>query len=127
MSTRDSKNSDSLPPKNVRFSDRSFWSKVKRSARNAGEKTLTVGFTLYNTFRDEKTPKWAKTVIGGALAYFVLPMDAIPDILPAIGFTDDLGAISAAAATVVVHVTKEHKKKAVEQVEGLFSKPKRKK
>src|SRR5438093_2014813 len=83
-----------------KYSDRSFWTTVKHSARAIGDSTLTTAFTLYNTFNDDRTPTWAKTVIGGAIAYLILPTDLIPDYLPVVGFTDDAGALAAAAATV---------------------------
>jgi uncharacterized membrane protein YkvA (DUF1232 family) len=43
-------------------------------------------------------------VIYGALAYFVLPTDAIPDVIPVVGFSDDLGALAAAMGTVALYV-----------------------
>ena len=48
----------------------------------------------------------------GALAYFILPTDAIPDYLGVVGFTDDLGALAAAVATVAKHLKPEHSEKA---------------
>jgi uncharacterized membrane protein YkvA (DUF1232 family) len=108
-------------PKEAKFSDRSFWSTVKQYAKSIGESALTTAFTLKNAFHDESTPTWAKTVIGGALAYLILPIDAIPDVIPIVGFTDDIGALAAAGATVATYITDEHKREAEEQVENLFS------
>ena len=127
MPTNESAANHRTVPRNVRFSEHSFWEMIKRSARRLGGKTLVMGFALYNAFKDEKTPKWAKTVIGGALAYLILPVDAIPDILPVVGFTDDVGALAAATVMVAAHITKEHKDKAARQVEDLFSRTKRNK
>ena len=51
---------------------------------------------LYYAAQQPNTPVWAKTLIYGALAYFVLPFDAIPDVLLGLGFTDDMAVLLAA-------------------------------
>lgn len=79
-----------------------------------------MALTLYYAMRDKETPKWARGVILGALAYFVLPIDGIPDMVPGVGFADDLGVLTAALAMVVAHITDEHKAKAKEQLRTLF-------
>lgn len=57
-------------------------------------------------------PKWARRVIYGALGYFVLPLDAIPDLAPLVGYTDDLGVMTAALATVAFAITDDVKAQA---------------
>ena len=104
-----------------RYSKRSFWSKVKHHTKAIGKSTLIKAFTLYNTFNDERTPAWAKASIAGALAYLILPFDAVPDFLPVVGFTDDAGILAAAAGTVAAHIHSSHKRDAKEQVRDLFS------
>lgn len=59
-------------------------------------------------------------MIYGALAYFVLPVDAVPDAIPVAGFTDDLGALAAALGTVSMYVTNEVKKMASEKMKEWF-------
>jgi uncharacterized membrane protein YkvA (DUF1232 family) len=78
--------------------------------------------SLYYASLSPETPAWAKAVIGGALAYFVLPIDAIPDLLPLVGFTDDLSALAAAAFTVAAHVKLEHHERADETLARWFGK-----
>ena len=95
---------------------------MKKFALKAGKDVLTLVFTLYHCLKDADTPKWAKTVIIGAIGYFIAPIDALPDITPLIGYTDDLGALAGALAAVAAHVKPSHKKKAKEQVEKLISK-----
>ena len=75
---------------------------------------------LYYAAQQPDTPKWAKTVIYGALAYFVLPVDAVPDAIPLAGFTDDLGALAAALATVAAYVTDEVKRLAADRMREWF-------
>jgi len=48
--------------------------------------------------RDKDTPAAAKGMMMAALAYFVLPTDVIPDVLPALGMTDDAAVIAAVIA-----------------------------
>ncbi|MFP4527308.1 MAG: YkvA family protein [Candidatus Kapaibacterium sp.] len=102
------------------FSEKSFWNKLTRFARNAGRELIERALALYFTLKDEDTPKWAKTVIVGALGYFILPTDAIPDLTPLVGFSDDLGAIVSAFAIVAAHVKQEHINKAQEKLQLWF-------
>jgi uncharacterized membrane protein YkvA (DUF1232 family) len=69
---------------------------------------------LYFCFLDPKTPIFAKATIVGALMYFISPADALPDIIPALGFTDDAGVIATTLATVASSITDEHRQKAKE-------------
>jgi uncharacterized membrane protein YkvA (DUF1232 family) len=62
--------------------------------------------------RDPATPRRVRLTLLAALGYFVLPLDAIPDILPVIGFTDDAAVIAAAIAAVAGSITPEHREKA---------------
>ena len=62
--------------------------------------------------RDPATPRRVRLTLLAALGYFVLPVDAIPDILPFLGFTDDAAVIAAALAAVAGSITPEHRAKA---------------
>jgi len=105
-----------VPP----YDEKTFWTSVKGTAKSMGTTLLVPALTLYHAMLDERTPIWAKTIVASALAYLVFPADAIPDILPVVGFSDDLGAIFAAFGMVTLHIKKEHKSKAVEQVEEIL-------
>ena len=61
---------------------------------------------------DGKSPAFVKAVLFGALAYFVMPADVIPDFLAGIGFTDDASVLMAAMATVQKYITNDHREKA---------------
>jgi uncharacterized membrane protein YkvA (DUF1232 family) len=67
---------------------------------------------LYFCLLDARTPLWAKGVAAAALAYFVLPTDALPDILPVIGMSDDIAVLSAALTALSTQITPEHRSKA---------------
>jgi uncharacterized membrane protein YkvA (DUF1232 family) len=58
---------------------------------------------------DRDTPLQVKAALIGALAYFVLPFDAIPDMLPVIGFTDDAAVLATAIRLVATHITPLHR------------------
>lgn len=101
------------------FSDEGFWSKARNFAQKAGYEVLENALKLYYSAMDDDTPTWAKTTIFASLGYFIAPIDAIPDLVPVVGFSDDLGALAAAAAAVAMHVKAEHGEKAAEKL-GLW-------
>ena len=61
---------------------------------------------------DRETPLPVKATLIGALAYFVLPIDAIPDVLPVIGFTDDAAVLATAIKLVADHIRPLHREAA---------------
>lgn len=107
---------DQLEP----YSEEGFWDKLKHYAKKAGKTVVETALKLYYASRDPDTPLWAKTTIYGALAYFISPLDAIPDILPLTGYTDDLGILAAAVTAVAAHIKPEHVEKAREQIKNWF-------
>jgi len=102
------------------FSEEGFWDKIKKFALAAGCKVIRLALVLYYCWKDENTPMWAKAVITAALGYFILPLDAIPDVIPGVGFLDDLGALSTAFAMVVALITDRYKEQAQEQLDKWF-------
>jgi len=102
------------------YSDDSFWAKVKGFAMAAGREVIDKALCLYFTAREPATPVWAKTAIFGALAYFISPLDAIPDVIPVVGYTDDLGVLVAALATVNSYITDEVRARAAAQLRTWF-------
>jgi uncharacterized membrane protein YkvA (DUF1232 family) len=89
-----------------------FWSTVRRSA--AKVPFLPDVVAAYFCALDSRTPLRVRATLLAALAYFVLPLDAVPDLLPALGFTDDAAVLLTALGLVSGHVTDEHKAKARE-------------
>lgn len=70
---------------------------------------------------DRATPVKAKGVLIGALAYFVLPVDMLPDMVLGLGFTDDLAVLLAAINVVSTHVTAAHRARARDALDRLRS------
>ena len=104
------------------YSDETFWAKLKKFALTAGREVVEKALTLYYTAQNPNVPGWAKGVVIGALTYFISPVDAIPDVLVGIGFTDDLGVLLAAIATVSVYINAETKEQAKEKMKDWFGK-----
>lgn len=94
-----------------------FWPKVGRVAARIPFAQQAVA--VYYAARDPETPVAAKGIMMGALAYFVMPIDAIPDILAGIGFTDDAAVITAVIATLGANVRKKHREAAERALERL--------
>jgi uncharacterized membrane protein YkvA (DUF1232 family) len=108
-------------PDNSDYSDNRFWDKLKRYAKAAGSEVIEKALWLYYAAQRPETPVWAKTVIYSALAYFILPTDAIPDVVPMAGYADDLGAIASAIATVAMYITDDVKQRAHQKMREWFS------
>jgi uncharacterized membrane protein YkvA (DUF1232 family) len=104
------------------YSDENFWKKVKKYAKVAGSEVIDKALRLYYALMDKDTPVWAKSIIVGTLAYFISPIDAIPDAIPVAGYADDLGAIAAALAMVAAHIKPEHIAAAKDKAEQWFGK-----
>ena len=94
-----------------------FWPKLARTAaRIPFAKQL---LSVYYAGRDPETPMAAKGIMLGALAYFVMPVDAIPDIFAGIGFTDDAAVIAAVLATLGAHLKPRHHDQAAQALKRL--------
>ena len=94
-----------------------FWPKIRRTAARIpfADQALAAWFAA----SDPQTPLPAKGMIFAALAYFVLPVDAIPDIFAGIGYTDDAAVIAALIATLGANIKRRHRDQAEEAVERL--------
>lgn len=70
-----------------------FWPKFRKTAARVPFAADVL--SIYFAARDPKTPPASKGMMLAALAYFILPTDAIPDVLAGVGFTDDAAVIGA--------------------------------
>lgn len=89
---------------------RSFWRKLHRVAVRVpfAEDLLAAYYCAF----DRATPLQVKATLVGAIAYFVMPLDAIPDVLPVIGFTDDAAVLALAFKLVAGAIKPEHREAA---------------
>jgi uncharacterized membrane protein YkvA (DUF1232 family) len=102
------------------FSESSFWGKLAKYARAAGREVVEKALLLFYAFQEEKAPKWAKATIAGALGYFIVPLDAIADITPAVGYADDLGVLALAIAAVATYINEDVRKKTAAKMKSWF-------
>ncbi len=87
-----------------------FWKVVKKAARQIPiMEDVVAGY--YCAF-DRNTPSKVRLTLIGALAYFVLPLDFIPDFILGLGFGDDLAVLTLAIRSVANHISDEHRRKA---------------
>lgn len=90
--------------------ERGFWPKVRKLLGRVP--FLDDAVAAYFCARDPETPLQVKAVLLGALAYFVLPTDMVPDFIAWLGFTDDAVVLAAAIRTVAPAITDRHKAQA---------------
>ena len=84
-----------------------FWAKFKRVvARLPFAEDLLAAY--YCAF-DRQTPRHVQATLLGAIAYFILPFDFIPDMMPLLGFTDDAAVLATAIRLVASHITEDHR------------------
>ena len=102
------------------YSETGFWSKLFATVKKAGSSLIETALMMYYSAKDPSTPKWAKTIVIGALGYFILPADAVPDAIPAAGFADDLWVNIGAFTMVAAYIKETHKEKARKKMENLF-------
>lgn len=96
---------------------RGFWTKLKRFAANIpfAEDLLAAYYCAF----DRQTPTQVRAVLLGALAYFVLPFDAVPDVLPLLGFSDDAAILATAMKLVIDHIRPEHREAARQTLDEM--------
>ena len=96
---------------------RRFWPKLRRVAAHVpfAEDALA----LFHAALDRQTPAGSKATLMAALAYFVVPTDALPDFLPVLGFTDDAAVIAAALALARASIKPHHREIARAQLDRL--------
>jgi len=89
---------------------RNFWRKLRQLVSQVpfAEDLVAAHYCAF----DRETPGHVKAALIGALTYFVLPMDAVPDVLPVIGFGDDAAVLAAAIKLVTSHITPDHREAA---------------
>ncbi|HWW37186.1 MAG TPA: YkvA family protein [Xanthobacteraceae bacterium] len=89
---------------------RRFWQKLRALAARLpfAEDLVAAHYCAF----DRQTPLHVKAALIGALAYFVLPADVVPDVLPVIGYTDDAAMLAGAIKLVASHITPDHREAA---------------
>ena len=87
-----------------------FWTKVRQTVGRVP--FLEDAITGYYCTTDVATPVAVKALLFGALAYFIVPTDMIPDFIVGLGLADDASVLLAALSTAGRHITAVHRRKA---------------
>jgi uncharacterized membrane protein YkvA (DUF1232 family) len=97
--------------------DQGFWPKMRRVAAKIpfAKQALSVWYCA----KDDDTPLAAKGMMLAALAYFVLPVDAVPDFIAGLGYTDDAAVFTALMAVIGKNLKPRHKAAAQHDIDRL--------
>ena len=102
------------------YSEARFGEKLVSSAKSAGVKVIYAALLLFYTVKRPEVPTRVKAVIYGALGYFISPVDAIADLLPMVGYTDDIGVLLLALSICAMYVNDEVRQKARQKLGQWF-------
>ena len=103
-----------------KFSNSEFVEKIARIAKRAGAKLVYVALILYYTLQSDKVSTTDKAIIIGALGYMISPLDVLPDAIPIVGLTDDLGVLLYVLKKVWGNVEPDIKDKAMQKLTKWF-------
>ena len=102
------------------YNENSFLDKIKAFARKAGIKLIYLALLLFYTLQSGNLSLKDKAIIYGALGYFILPIDLIPDWIPVIGLSDDFGTLMYAYKRIKENITDEIREKAEIKLMEIF-------
>ena len=93
---------------------------LARLLRRAGRTIARPALECYEMVVDGATPYQARLTVLAALTYLMVPLDLIPDFLPAAGFTDDMVALTALLGLCSRHITPAIRSRAKDKLERWF-------
>ncbi|MDO8952152.1 MAG: DUF1232 domain-containing protein [Draconibacterium sp.] len=103
------------------YSEKSLWEKIKKFSKAAGTKVIYAVLLLYYAMKDDNVSLKTKLFIAASLGYFILPTDAIFDLTPIIGYSDDLGVLLFALKQISSAITPAVKENARRKIEEWFA------
>jgi uncharacterized membrane protein YkvA (DUF1232 family) len=113
--------SRALIPAVVRLNEqrvaRGFWPKIRKAVARAP--FAADALAVWYCARDDETPTAAKGMMLAALAYFVLPTDAIPDFIAGLGYTDDAAVFATLIGLVGRNLKPRHRDAARDAIERI--------
>lgn len=102
------------------YSEKSLWQKIKKFSKAAGAKVIYAVLLLFYAMNDKNVSIKTKLYIAAALGYFIFPADAIFDLTPIIGYSDDLGVLLFAINQIASSITPDVKEKAKSKIKEWF-------
>ncbi len=83
-------------------------------------KGIYILLLLFYSYNGPDVPSWAKKIIIGSIAYFISPIDSIPDLTPFLGMTDDLGVLTFGLVTIACYITEDTRENAKIKLRGIL-------
>jgi uncharacterized membrane protein YkvA (DUF1232 family) len=103
------------------YSEKSLWEKIKKFSKAAGTKVIYAVLLLYYAMKNSNVSLKTKLFIAASLGYFILPTDAIFDLTPIIGYSDDLGVLLFALKQISSAISTEVKENARKKIAEWFN------
>ena len=111
---------EKLPKYQKEYSESKFSKKILKYAKQAGCQLVYCAFLIHELIKSPNVPIKYKAMLCGALGYFILPLDLIPDAVPLIGYSDDLSAIIAVLKIVSSLIDDKMRERALENAKKIF-------
>ena len=102
------------------YNESSFLDKVTKYGKLIGINALYKAVQLWFVLQKPDVPAGTKAVIMGALGYLIAPLDFLPDLLPVLGYTDDMVAITFALIKVQGYIDEEVERKSKKLLTKIF-------
>jgi len=96
---------------------------VKRRVHTVGTKVLYTVLLLFYAYQRKDIPGWCRHIITGAIAYLLTPIDAVPDLTPILGYTDDFSVLAFALVNIAGHVNDDIRTKAKDRLQKWVKEP----
>lgn len=103
------------------LNENTFWKKLAQKALKASKELVTDVISLYYVAVDKGTPAKEKAIGIAAVSYFFIPLDAIPDWTPVVGYSDDIAIVLAAVGALTPYITEEIRNKSKAFLDRYFS------
>ena len=104
------------------YNEKTLQQKLREFSVKAGQQVVYSVLLLYYILKSPDIPFKKKASIAAALGYFILPFDVVPDLIPLIGFSDDLWILIYTLVQISTSITPEIKKQAREKMLKWFNK-----
>jgi len=96
----------------------SVLSSLRKKIKHISSSLLYVALLMYYAFKRKETPAWAKRIVMGAFVYLFSPIDAIPDLAPIIGYTDDMGVMFYGLVLIAAYINHDVRASALHTLES---------
>lgn len=100
------------------FLKSSILASLRKKIKHISSGLLYAALLMYYAFRRSETPAWAKRIVMGVFVYLFAPIDAIPDLTPLIGYTDDMGVMLYGLVLIAAYVNEEVRQSARRTLES---------